>query len=95
MTTCVADLLVDLDSGQSLGYWAKGHHTGEDLLHAAKRFSGDEIAFDPAKVRQTYFRQVPIAEAAEWSDYAKFQLIESKPGRGAFPVTVYEGKVSG
>lgn len=84
MITCQAEILYELDNGFS-GYWARGHWTGEELLAAAKWAAGDEVEFNPANVRQTYYRQLPLKDDV-------FQLIESKPGRGAFPVTVWEDK---
>lgn len=86
MTICTAETLYELD-GDLLGYYARGHWTGEELLAAVKWANGDEVTFNPANVRQTYYRQVPLK-----GDVCDFQLIESKPGRGAFPVTVWEDK---
>lgn len=87
---CSAEELTDLETGESLGYYARGHYTGEELLTAVRWGFDDEISFDPAKARQTYYRQIPIAPGQEY-DYAgagDFRLVEGKPGRGAFPVTV-------
>jgi hypothetical protein len=95
--TCEAEQLIDLETGETLGYWSRGHHTGEELLRAAQWYSGDEISFDPTKVRQTYYRQIPIMPGEEYDHggVGSFRLMESKQGKGAFPVTVYEGEVSG
>jgi len=87
MTICKVEMLFELD-GDFIGYYAKGHWTGEELLAGAKWIAGDGVEFNPANVRQTYYRQVPLPKG----ESCDFQLIESKPGKGAFPVTVWEDK---
>lgn len=87
---CLAEPLIDLDyPNHYQGYWAKGHWTGTELLLAARWDSGEKVSFNPIFVRQTFYRQVPFNIDGHW----ELRLIESKPGRGAFPVTVYEGVI--
>ena len=56
-----------------LGYWAKGHHDPLTFCEAIKEFENVDI--NPSQVEHKYWRIV------------NNQVVDTKPGRGAFPVT--------
>ena len=78
------------DGARTTGWYAKGNHTLEEIIDGVEYendvgyFEPDEIA--KFKVYHTYFRCVPVSKF----DDLPFShwLHESKPGRGAFEVSV-------
>lgn len=77
--------LYEIESGESMGFYAKGDHTPEDFASAVNyEYHGQEDIFDPSDVRQTHARVVPLP-AGRQVDFRV--LYNQKPGRGAFLVT--------
>lgn len=72
------DRIVEED-GSGIGYVTKGHHAPQDFIDDL-RAAWDEDAY-PGDVRQSYWRILP-PDAEGFKSYQ-----QSKPGRGAFPVT--------
>lgn len=85
-----AEEIIEVEDGRRLGYYVKGHTTGEELLRAAKFAFGEEVEFDPTRVKHAHYRLVPYKPEEEY-DYGDHLLVKAREaGRGAFPVTVIE-----
>lgn len=72
--------------------WTRGHFDAAEFLvaceQALKAWDGRELSLAGSVIEQNFWRTVRAP--AELADYGVCELIhvESKPGRGAYPVTV-------
>jgi len=78
------------DGGSTSGYYAKGDYSVDDMIDGIEQEEGpDYFEFEDKKklkAYKTYFRCVPVSK---YDDLPfAYWLIDSKPGRGAFYVTV-------
>lgn len=82
------------DMGQQFGYFAKGHHDPAVFLEAVDYYGAANDCpgwlahyrpMVPEDVRHEHWRCIPLGEGF-------YRYETSKPGRGAFPVTVIEWK---
>lgn len=71
------------ESAGKIGFWARGHYDLEAFARAIKEQWGYDVK--PGECRQEWRRCVPWAD-----DRSQVMLVETRPGRGAFPVTVVE-----
>jgi hypothetical protein len=69
--------------GEGLGYFSKGHHDPEAFVREASHFDG--LLYPAKYVRHAYYRAVPSQ-----NDDLDTIYYETKPGRGAWPVTLIE-----
>jgi hypothetical protein len=78
------------DTGKLLGYWTRGHLTLDDVRKAVANEYGEEDAHSIAdgKLKHTYGREVSTFETDYKEAFGQRMLIESKQGRGAFPMTL-------
>ena len=74
-----------------LGYWAKGHWQPDKFGEGLRRNHGPE-GQAKAKSECTRYRHTYARIVGDWSEghYQPVVKVDAKPGRGAFPVTVYE-----
>lgn len=72
------------DVGPPFGFWTKGHISKEQLLKEAYREFDTSFILVAGVFRQTHYRCIPDTVKG-WT-----LLHETKPGQGAFPVTVFE-----
>lgn len=72
------DAIVDED-GSTLGYMTKGHHAVQEFIDDCR--AGWDQDAQAADVHRGYWRVLP-PDADGFKSYQ-----ESRPGRGAFPVT--------
>lgn len=76
--------LQDLNGGNVIGYYARGHQDPAAFVSAVLDWSYPQ-AFKPEDVRHTYYRCVPVK-----ADACDYRLDEVQKGRGAFAVTVID-----
>ena len=70
------------EAGTIFGYFSKGHHDFNDFAAEVERVYDCTV-----KITDCYHTRYRCVPAAPGEGY---WLLPSKPGRGAFPVTVYE-----
>lgn len=78
--------LHEVDGCGALGFWARGHHDPDEFAEAVEWEYGDVIAF--SAVEHKWWRNVP------WEGGVGTLFVDADgPGRGAYPVTVYEASL--
>lgn len=78
------------DSGDII-LWAKGHLPIADFIKACEdsllKWDGRVEPIVNSDIKHTYYRTVRASSETSIHDYAR---IESKPGRGAYAVTIFD-----
>ena len=75
---------LEIIKGESI-YISKGHHDKQAFAKAVEALEEVDIHIDPEKVEHAWYRYIPAgwqAPGEGWYEY-------TKPGRGAFPITVW------
>lgn len=80
MTPDELESVYELEGGPLMSYHVRGHVDLAEMAAAAQARNTEDRLGEP---RHTYWRLVP------WGG-GGMQIFESRPGRGAFPVTVVE-----
>lgn len=86
MTAIMCEQIIDLDTGLLLGYFVKGYVKNEQLMKEIIGEWREDATADLGKFRQSHYRFVPCPT----NEFCLSMLVESGPGRGAFPVTIFE-----
>lgn len=76
--------MVDAEySRNTLGYFCKGHHDKLEFIRILEKEY--DVTVDQNNVHHEFYRKVK----AQKDDDVDYRLFQSKPGRGAFAVTIY------
>ena len=79
------------DSGH-MQLWAKGHHPVDKFTEACKKklvdWDGREVSLSNEAVQYKHWRTVKANAETRAYGVVEYVHQESKPGRGAYPVTV-------
>lgn len=76
---------LEVVKGESI-YISKGHHDKQKFAEAVEALDEVDIHIDPGKVEHAYYRYVPYRW---WPGEGGYEYT-TRPGPGAFPVTVWE-----
>lgn len=79
------DYPLEIIKGET-GYMSKGHHDKQKFAAAVEALEEVDIHIDPEKVEHAHYRYIPCG----WQEPGKGDYWPTRPGRGAFPVTVWE-----
>ncbi len=91
---CAADIYIDYAADDScmIQCWARGHHAPEAFRLACEaallRWDEREVSLAAAAVAHNVWRTVRAPEELSSYGVCEFIHVESKPGRGAYPVTL-------